>query len=346
MQAVQIEQFGRLPTIASLPDPSPAVHGAVIKVEASGLCRSDWHGWMGHDPSITLPHVPGHEFAGEVVEVGKDVRLWKPGDRVTMPFVAACGHCEECAQGQQQVCRNQTQPGFTSWGSFAEYVAIDHTDINLVRLPDELDFDIAASLGCRFATAFHALIDQASLSAGQWLAVHGCGGVGLSAIAIAAGLGANIVAVDISDETLDLARSLGAHVTLNAAKEDGLVKGIKQATGGGAHVSMDALGNPVMLFNSVRSLRRRGTHLQVGLMLSDHANAAIPMDKVIAHEIRLMGCHGMQAHRYPALLEFALANRSRLNSMIGGRISLAEAPEGLSAMTDFRGTGIKVITRF
>lgn len=344
MQAVQIEQFGRMPIMAKLADPSPQPHGAVIKVKASGLCRSDWHGWMGHDPSIRLPHVPGHEFAGEVVEIGTDVRSWKPGDRVTMPFVAACGHCEECAQGQQQVCRNQTQPGFTSWGSFAQYVAVDFADINLVRLPAELDFDIAASLGCRFATAFHALIDQGSLKAGQWLAVHGCGGVGLSAIVIAAGMGANIVAVDISDEALDLARSVGAHVTLNGATD--VVKAIKQATGGGAHVSMDALGSAGTLFNSVRSLRRRGIHLQVGLMLADQSRAAVPMDKIIAHEIQLIGCHGMQAHRYPALLQFALANRARLDAMIGRRISLAEAPEQLMAMTDFKGSGINVITRF
>lgn len=346
MQAIQIEQFGRLASVANLPDPSPAPHGAVIKVEASGLCRSDWHGWMGHDPTIVLPHVPGHEFAGRVVEVGTDVKRWKSGDRVTMPFVAACGHCAECAEGQQQVCRNQSQPGFTGWGSFAQFVAIDFADVNLVRLPDALDFDLAASLGCRFATAFHALVDQASLSAGQWLAIHGCGGVGLSAILIASGMGARVVAVDIADEALDLAQRLGADVTLNAARLPSVVKCIKEATDGGAHVSMDALGNPVTLANSVRSLRRRGVHLQVGLMLGDQAKAAVPMDKIIAHEIRLIGCHGMQAHRYPDLLQVALANRSLLNSMIGARIALAQAPRRLSDMGDFKGTGISVITDF
>ena len=346
MQAVQIEQFGQLPVIAELPDPSPAPHGAVIEVEASGICRSDWHGWVGHDPTIVLPHVPGHEFSGRVVEVGRDVRKWKNGDRVTMPFVAACGHCEECAEGQQQVCRNQTQPGFTAWGSFAQYVAVDFADVNLVQLPDALDFDIAASLGCRFATSFHALVDQASLSAGTWLAVHGCGGVGLSAVLIGAGLGAKVVAIDISDEALELARHLGAHVTLNPSREQSLLRSIKQATGGGAHVSMDALGSPVTLTNSVRSLRRRGVHLQVGLMLGDNAAAWVPMDKIIAHEIRLMGCHGMQAHRYPAMLQFALANQTRLNALIGTRIALGEAPQRLSDMGDFKGTGISVITNF
>ena len=213
-------------------------------------------------------------------------------------------------------------------------------------MPDTLDFDIAASLGCRFATAFHALVDQACLSAGQWLAVHGCGGVGLSAVLIGAGMGARVVAVDISDEALDLAQRLGADVTLNAAREPSIVKSIKQATDGGAHVSMDALGSPTTLANSVRSLRRRGVHLQVGLMLGEQAQAVVPMDKVIAHEISLLGCHGMQAHRYPALLQFALANAPLLGSMIGARISLADAPQRLSDMSNFKGTGISVITDF
>lgn len=346
MRAVQFDEFGRLATVTTVSDPSPVLNGAVIQVEASGLCRSDWHGWMGHDPSIKLPHVPGHEFAGTVMEVGKDVTRWKKGDRVTMPFVAACGHCDECAQGQQQVCRNQSQPGFTSWGSFAEYVAVDFADENLVRLPNELDFDIAASLGCRFATAFHALVDQAPLKPGQWLAVHGCGGVGLSTVLIAAGMGARVVAVDISDAALDLARKLGAEVAINASGETSIVRAIKEATGGGAHVSMDALGNHTTLSNSIRCLRRRGVHLQVGLMLGDDAAATVPMDKIIAHEIAVLGCHGMQAHRYPDLLEFSLAHRSLLDSMIVSRITLEEAPIRLGEMTGFTGAGINVITNF
>lgn len=346
MRAVQIQEFGRIPILTHCPDPSPEAHGAVIEVQASGICRSDWHGWMGHDTSIVLPHVPGHEFAGTIIDLGTDVKRWKRGDRVTMPFIAACGHCEECAQGQQQVCRNQTQPGFTAWGSFAEFVAVDFADVNLVRLPDALEFDIAASLGCRFATAFRALVDQALLKPGEWLAVHGCGGVGLSAILIACRLGAKVVAIDISDEALELAVQLGAHVALNASSNNALIRQIKEATGGGAHVSMDALGSRPTLVNSVRCLRRRGVHLQVGLMLGDDTNPSVPMEKIIAHEIRLIGCHGIQAHRYPELLEFARLNQSPLNSMIGARIKLDDAPRHLIGMGDFSATGMSVITAF
>ena len=91
---------------------------------ATGLCRSDWHGWIGHDPDIALPHVPGHEFAGTIESVGAQVRRWAPGQRVTMPFIGACGTCAQRMAGEQQVCARQSQPGFHTWGSFAERVAI------------------------------------------------------------------------------------------------------------------------------------------------------------------------------------------------------------------------------
>ena len=210
MKAIVYEAFGAVPKHMNVPDPTPASDGVVVQVIASGVCRSDWHGWMGHDTDIELPHVPGHELAGVVAAVGADVTRWKIGDRVTVPFVAGCGHCPECHAGHQQVCEQQFQPGFTHWGSFAEYVGIGYADVNLVRLSDDLDFTTAASLGCRFVTAFRAVVDQGKTSAGQWVAVHGCGGVGLSAIMIANAIGANVVAIDISDSALELARALGA----------------------------------------------------------------------------------------------------------------------------------------
>ena len=185
MKAAIYRQFGEPLSIEKVPDPEPMAGGVVISVKATGLCRSDWHGWMGHDPGIRLPHVPGHELAGVVEAVGAEVVSWKPGDRVTLPFVCGCGACPQCDSGNQQVCDKQFQPGFTHWGSFAEYVAIDYAEVNLVRLPDELDFVTAASLGCRFVTSFRAVVDQGQVSAGQWVVVHGCGGVGLSAIVIA-----------------------------------------------------------------------------------------------------------------------------------------------------------------
>lgn len=346
MKAVVFEQFGQAPSIRTVADPVPASTGVVIKVEATGLCRSDWHGWMGHDPDIQLPHVPGHELAGTVQALGSHVTQWKIGDRVTVPFVGGCGHCFECNSGNHQVCEHQFQPGFTAWGSFAEYVAVDFADTNLVGLPDTLDFATAASLGCRFVTSFRAVVDQARVKPGEWVAVHGCGGVGLSAIMIATAMGANVIAVDLTAEKLAFARELGAVATVNGSQQRDIVGAVKEITKGGAHVSIDALGHPSTCFNSIANLRRRGRHVQVGLMLGDHARAPIPMDKVIAYELEILGSHGMQAFRYKALMDMLEQGKLAPQKLIGKRISLDEAPAALMAMDRFEGTGISVVTRF
>ncbi len=346
MKAVIFEQFGGPLSLEDAPDPKAGENGVVIQVQATGLCRSDWHGWMGHDPDIALPHVPGHELAGVIEAAGKEVTRWQVGERVTLPFVCGCGVCPQCQSGNHQVCDAQFQPGFTNWGSFAEYVAIDRADLNLVRLPDELDDVTAASLGCRFVTSFRAIVDQGKTSAGQWVAVHGCGGVGLSAIMIAAAAGANVAAVDIDDRKLALAHELGACALVNARQVKDVVAAVKDLTGGGAHVSLDALGSPETCFNSIAGLRKRGRHVQVGLMLGGHNHPAIPMDKVIANELEILGSHGIQAHRYPALFEMIQAGRLHPEKLIGKTIGLADAVRELPEMDNFSGTGVTVITRF
>ena len=346
MRAMYYEAFGATPEIRSLPDPTPAEGGVVIKVEATGLCRSDWHGWMGHDPDIRLPHVPGHELAGTVAAVGAGVRRFREGERVTVPFVSGCGHCGECRSGNSQVCEAQFQPGFTHWGSFAEYVALDHADQNLVHLPESVDFATAASLGCRFATSFRAVVDQARVTGGEWVAVHGCGGVGLSAIMIAAALGARPVAIDISQEKLDFARKMGAVATVDARAVADVAEAVREITGGGAHASVDALGSPVTCFNSIKNLRRRGRHVQVGLMLADHATPQIPMAQVIGHELEIYGSHGMQAWRYDAMLSMIEAGKLAPQRLIGRHLSLEEAVPALMAMDRAADLGIGVITQF
>lgn len=345
MRAMYYEQFGAAPEISTLPDPTPTNAGVVISVKATGLCRSDWHGWMGHDPDIKLPHVPGHELAGTIAAVGRDVRRFKVGDRVTVPFVSGCGHCMECRSGNQQVCEEQFQPGFTHWGSFAEYVAIDYADQNLVHLPEEISYETAASLGCRFATSFRAVVDQGRLQGGEWLAVHGCGGVGLSAIMIGAALGANVVAIDIAEDKLELAKALGASVTIDSRAVADVSEAVRDATGGGAHVSVDALGHPQTCCNSILNLRRRGRHVQVGLMLADHATPAIPMARVIAHELEIYGSHGMQSWRYDAMLRMILSGKLSPDRLIGRRITLSEAAPALATMDSFRENGISIIDR-
>jgi alcohol dehydrogenase len=346
MKAVLYDAFGERPRLTNVNDPVPESHGVVVQVMASGVCRSDWHGWFGHDPDIMLPHVPGHELAGIVAAVGADVKRWKVGDRVTVPFVLGCGHCRECHSGNQQVCEQQFQPGFTHWGSFAEYVSLHRADDNLVRLPESLDFASAASLGCRFATSFRAIVDQGKTAAGQWVVVHGCGGVGLSAIMIAAAVGANVAGVDISERALSLARTVGATVTINATQSIDVVKDVIDATGGGAHVSLDALGHPSTCFNSISSLRRRGKHIQVGLMLGDHSTPAVPMARVISHELEVLGSHGMQAHRYDAMLAMVQSGKLTPQHLVSNVITLSQSIQVLTSMAQFEGAGVTVITDF
>lgn len=348
MKAVIYRAFSAPPEIEQVPDPVPAADGVVLKVMASGVCLSDWHGWQGHDKDIVLPHVPGHELAGVIESAGKDVTRWREGDRVTVPFVGGCGHCPQCQSGNHQVCDRQFQPGFTHWGSFAEYVAINYADVNLVRLPDNMEFATAASLGCRFATAFRAIVDQARLKAGQWVAVHGCGGVGLSAIMIARAFGAQVLAVDLQDSKLAMAAELGANAILNAASEQepNLVDTIRELTNGGPHVSVDAIGNAQVLFDSVSSLRKRGRHIQVGLLTGEACNCEIPMDRVISNELEIIGSHGMQAHRYDQMLQMITAGKLAPEKLIGRKISLEESIPVLTSMEKFDGVGVTIITEF
>lgn len=346
MRAAVFETFQGKITIQNIADPIPKPDGVVVKVNATGLCRSDWHGWMGHDPDIRLPHVSGHELAGTVEAIGRDIKNFKIGDRVTVPFVSGCGSCGECNSGNQQVCDYQSQPGFTHHGSFAEYVALDYADTNLVKIPEDIANVTAATLGCRFITAFRAIVIQGKVREGLHVTIHGCGGVGLSAIMIANALGAQVTAVDIDDDTLALAKQLGATSVINASKDINVVEAIISITNGGAHVSVDALGSSATCFNSISGLRKRGKHIQVGLMTGDHRHPNVPMDRVLADELEIIGSHGMQAHKYPEMLKMISEGKLHPEKLIERTISLQEATTALPDMNKFEHKGLLVIDSF
>jgi alcohol dehydrogenase len=327
VRAIVYAETGAEPRLREVPEPECPVDGALVAVRATGVCRSDWHAWRGHDP-VPLPNIPGHEFAGVVAAVGTAVHAFAVGDRVTAPFVNGCGRCPWCLAGQAQVCPDQTQPGFTHPGSFAELVAVRAADFNLVRLPESVDFVTAAGLGCRFATAYHALTAQSRLAAGEWLVVFGCGGVGLSAVLLGVALGARVIAVDPSEAARRRAAELGAEVVLGRAAPDA----VSTLTGGGAHVTMDALGAAEIVDVAVRSLRARGRHVQVGLMLGDQADAAVPWGAVVARELEIAGSHGMAAADYPAMLELVGSGRLDPGRLVGRVVDLARAGAELMAM--------------
>ncbi len=329
--------------LTEVPDPSCPDDGVVLRVLACGVCRSDWHAWTGADP-VPLPHVLGHELSGEVVAVGPHVRGWRAGERVVAPFILGCGRCADCAAGNQTVCAHQVLPGFSVRGAYAELVAIPHADHNLVRLPDGLDAALAAALGCRATTAWHALTGRAALRGGEWLAVvGGGGGVGLAALLLGRALGARVVVVDVVPEKLGYAASLGAEAAVDGRDGDP-AEAIRELTGGGAHVAVEALGIGDTTEVSIRSLRPLGRHVQVGMPTGEHTTMALPMDVVYARQLALFGTRGMPAWRFPGLLSLIESGRVDLAPLVGRRVPLSAASAELAAFDTAAPPGVAVIT--
>ncbi len=348
MKAAVLEAYKAPLVVRQVADPEPGKAGAVIKVAANGICRSDWHAWAEHWPGfLTLPHVLGHEMCGVVEAVGPEVTRFVPGERVIVPFSGGDGVCPRCHGGLPHLCDDPVMPGFRSWGGFAEYVAVDKADFNLVSLPEAVSFLAGAGMGCRFMTAFHGLTDRVRLGPGEWVVVYGCGGVGLSAIEIAACLGAQPIAVDIGADKLALARELGAVATVNAAEVDDPAAAVKELTGGGAQVAVDALGIQQTCENAIHSLAKRGRHLQIGMTNGQTGGRLqVPIDDVIGGELQIYGSKGMPAFDFPGMLRLVAAGRLDPGRLVTRTVALEEAGDVLAAMDRFDTLGFTVIDRF
>jgi alcohol dehydrogenase len=340
MRAIVLDAVRADPQVRDVPAPTAPAGGVVVEVRATGLCRSDWHAWAGHE-DLVFPHVPGHELAGVVSEVGTGVTRWAVGDRVTTPFVCGCGRCSWCRGGDAQVCPDQQQPGFTHWGSFAQHVALHAADTNLVAVPDDVELATAAALGCRFATAYRALVARARVAADEWVVVVGAGGVGLSAVMIARALGARVVAVDRTTAALDVARRLGADHTLLAG--DDVEAAVAELTGGGAHVSVDAVGSEATSATALLSLRRRGRLVQVGLLPGVEGHPRVPMERAIAWELDLLGSHGMAASDYPEMMALVAEGRLRPDLLLERTVDLDTAAALLPTFDTATVAGLTII---
>lgn len=350
MKAAVLEAFDQLLVVRQVEDPTPDAAGAVVRVEACGICRSDWHlwkgdwSWLGARPP--LPAVLGHEFCGVVEAVGPAVTRFRPGARVVTPFHHADGTCPRCQVGEHNHCENRTFPGSSYYGGYGRFTHVPRADVNLVLLPETLSFEAAAAMGCRFMTAFHGLVDRAQVQAGEWVVVYGCGGVGLSAIAIAAAVGARVVAVDIDERKLARARELGAAATINAANAEP-VPAVFEATGGGAHVSVDALGVETTLRNAVLSLRAKGRHVQIGMTTQkEGGQVALPIDLMVLREVSFLASHGMPQPRYEALLSLVASGRVDPAQLISRSVAVEEAGSVLESMDGYGTVGVVVINRW
>ncbi|PCC54778.1 zinc-binding dehydrogenase [Brevibacterium aurantiacum] len=346
MRAIVYEEFSVLPQLRDIESPSTPTAGVVIDVEATGVCRSDHHAWSGHDSTISLPHVPGHELVGHVASAGPEVTDFRVGQRVTVPFVCGCGRCRWCLSGNAQVCPNQTQPGFTHFGSWADQVVIHNADANLIAVPDDLPASAMVGLGCRFATAFHGLRVRANLNAGETVAVFGCGGVGLSAIMIARAIGAQVVAVDVSDAALERARQHGAAHTVNASGKSPtqlsaeVVAQFSEECPDGVAVSVDALGREDTIAAGIASLAPLGRHVQIGLL---SAPPVIDVGRVIGLELSVLGSHGMAAAEYPEMLDLVGDGRLRPQDLVTNVIGLEDAPAAMEMLGSSTGSGMTII---
>jgi len=343
MRAAVLRDYNSDLSIEDVAEPECPTDGVVLKVLACGICRSDWHGWSGEHPRVKPGQIGGHEYCGEVVEAGPDSQ-WQIGDRLVAPFILACGSCPSCQSGNQNTCPNQRLPGFVEPGAFAEYVAVP-MDHNLARLPDSLSPTVAAGLGCRVTTSWHALTGRAALQGGEWLAVHGTGGIGLSAALLGRALGAYVVVVDVVQEKLDHALGLGIDAAVNASDGDAAEK-IREITGGGAHVSVEALGIPVTVNSSITCLRPLGRHVQVGMPVGHTAHMEINMSAVYQRNLALYGTRGMPSWRYPSLLGLITSGRVDMSPLIAREVVLSQTGAELAAFNGPTPPGVAVITDF
>ena len=352
MRAAILREYDEPLSIEAVDRPDPDPHGVVVRTEACGICRSDWHAWKGHgewaDDQVPRGQILGHEPAGVVASVGHQVDEFSVGDRVAVPFSMGDGTCQYCRNGAGNVCEDGYALGFEpdAQGAFAEYLHVAEADYNLETLPDEVSFTAAAALGCRFMTAFHAFAHQVDVDPGDWVAVHGCGGLGLSAVQIADALGAKVVAVDVREEPLDFAEQFGAVETVDASQTDAAAR-IRDVTDGGVHVSMDALGAAETAQASIQSVRPRGTHVQVGLTTDDEkGEISLPTDYMTRHEISFVGSRGMPPTRYDELFRFIADGRVDPEALVTARVALEDVPDRLAAMDDFETVGVEVVTDF
>ena len=300
MNALRLVRPGQPVELHDVPVPDVGARDVLVRVRAAGICHSDAHYRAGRSPASPLPLTLGHEVAGVVERVGAGVAAVRPGDRVCLHYLIACGDCLHCSRGHEQFCRTGSMVGHFRDGGWAEYIEVPER--NAVRLPDEISFEHGAVLMCSSATSLHAL-RKARLVGGETVAVFGVGGLGMSAVQLARALGAlDIFAVDLDADKLRVAQSYGA-IPVNARESDP-VAAIRQHTGGrGADVALELIGLPVTMGQAVQALAVQGRAVIAGL-----ADQPLELDTyrdLLGKEAELIGANDHLLQELPLLLELA-----------------------------------------
>jgi len=284
MKAAVVREFGRPLNIEDVPIPTPAPGEVLVKIMATGVCHTDLHAADGDWPvKPAPPFIPGHEGAGIVAAVGPGVKSLKEGDPVGIAWLHdACGCCEHCITGWETLCETQHDSGYSVDGSFAEYAI--GSAAYVARLPANVDFVAMAPILCAGVTTYKG-IKETEARPGEWIAISGIGGLGHVAIQYAKAMGLHVVALDVTEEKLALARSLGAELAINAGAPDAISQVLKQ-TGGGAHGVLVTAVSPPAFSQALQFVRRKGTVSLVGLPPGDFAT---PIFDVVLKRITLRG---------------------------------------------------------
>ena len=284
MKAAVVRQFNKPLTIEEVPIPTPGPGEVLVRIVATGVCHTDLHAADGDWPvKPSPPFIPGHEGAGIVAAVGSGVRRLKEGDAVGIAWLHdACGCCEPCLTGWETLCESQNNSGYSVNGSFAEY-AIGAADY-VAHLPAGVDFVAIAPILCAGVTTYKG-IKETEARPGEWIAISGIGGLGHIAIQYAKAMGLHVAALDVTEEKLALARSLGAEVTVNARAPDAAAQ-VVRLTGGGTHGVLVTAVSPPAFAQALNLVRRKGTIALVGL---PPGNFATPIFDVVLKRITLRG---------------------------------------------------------
>ncbi|HUU46345.1 MAG TPA: zinc-binding dehydrogenase [Acidobacteriota bacterium] len=318
MKAAIFEKPNEPLRVGEWPTPVPGPGEIVVKVAACGVCHTDLH-YIDHGvPTFKKPPmILGHEASGIVAAVGDGVTDRKEGDRILLPAVLTCGHCDNCRVGRENICVNMQMFGNDLDGAYAEYVLAPAKDSFI--LPESIPLIEGSIIADATSTPYHAVKNRGQIRGGDKVVVFGCGGIGLNIVQIAAAFGASVIAVDISEEKLKAARSLGAVATINPQKVERVDKEIRKLTGGGADVGFEAIGNPETMAAAFAGIRNGGRLVIVGYT---HKDLVINAGRIMYREMEIVGSLGCRPVDYPRLIDMVAAGRIKVKELVTDRFAL------------------------
>lgn len=337
MRAAVLTGPGRALELRELPDPVPGPGEARVDVIACGFCHTDLHYLdQGVATAKPPPIVLGHEVSGRVGALGAGAEGVAVGDVVLVPAVLPCGRCEMCRTGRENICARMRMVGNHLDGGFAERLLVPAKD--LVPLPPGIDPVRGCVIADALTTPYHAVVHRARVQAGERVAVIGCGGVGVNVIQFAAAAGAEVVAIDLREEKLDVARRLGAAATLQPAAGGDLGKELRRLWGDGADVAFEAVGSPAAIAAGFSTLRRGGRLCLVGY---SSAPAALPAARVMFLELAVVGSLGCRPADYPRVIELVRRGRIQLEPVVTRVLPLEKVNDAADLLR--RGEGLRSV---